>query len=59
MAELWGIRESLVRAWANGHHRVCLQTNSLLAYKWLNTNEDYPMKFSNLILDCRWLLSKD
>ena len=49
----------MVRAQANGHHRVCLQIDSLLAYKWLKTNEDYPMEFSNLILDCRWLLNRD
>jgi len=59
MAKLWGIREALVWAWAKGHHRVCLQTDSLLTYKWLKTNEDYPMEFSNLILDCRWLLNRD
>ena len=59
MAELWGIREALVRAWTNGYYRVCLQTDSLLAYKWLKTNEDYPMEFANLILDCRWLLNRD
>ena len=59
MAELWGIREALVRAWTNGYYRVCLQTDSLLAYKWLKTNEDYPMEFSNLVLACRWLLSGD
>ena len=59
MAELWGLREALARAWAKGHHRVCLQTNSLLAYKWLNTNIEYPMEFSNLILDCKLLLNKD
>ena len=59
MAELWGIREALARAWAKGHHRVCFQTDSLLAYKWLNTTEDYPMEFSNLILDCRGLLNRD
>ena len=49
----------MIWAWANGHHWVCLQIDSLLAYKLLNTNEDYPMEFSNLILDCRWLLSRD
>ena len=59
MAELWGIREALARAWAKGHHRVCFQTDSLLAYKWLNTTEDYSMKFSTLILDCRGLLNRD
>ena len=59
IAKLWGIREVLVRAWANGYHQVCLQIDSLLAYKWLTTNEDYPMEFSNLILDCRWLLNRD
>ena len=59
MAELWGIREALARAWAKGHHRVFLQTDSLLAYKWLKTNEDYLMEFANLILDCRWLLNRD
>ena len=59
MAELWGIREALAQAWAKGHHRVCLQTDSLLAYKWLKTNEDYLMEFANLILYCRWLLNRD
>lgn len=59
MTELWGIREALVRVWTNGYYRGCLQTDSLLVYKWLTTNEDYPMEFSNLMLDCRWLLSKD
>nr|POE55545.1 putative ribonuclease h protein [Quercus suber] len=53
MAELWGIREMLLRAWDNGHCRLCFQTDSLLASKWLNTNE-----VSNLILDCRWLLNR-
>ena len=33
--------------------------DSFLAYKWLITNEDYPMEFSNLVLACRWLLSGD
>ena len=59
IAKLWGIREVLIRAWANGYHQVCLQTDSLPAYKRLTTNEDYPMEFSNLILDCRWLLNRD
>jgi len=59
MAELWGIREALLRAWDNSHHRVCLQTNSLLATKWLNNNVVYSMEFSNLILDCKWLLNRD
>ena len=59
MAELWGNREALVRAWTNGYYRVCLQTDSLLAYKCLKTNEDYPMEFSNLVLACKWLLSGD
>ena len=53
MVELWDIREALARAWAKVHHRVCLQIDSLLAYKWIKTNEDYPMEFANLILDCR------
>ena len=43
MAKLWGIREALLQAWDNDHRQVCLQTNclqtdSLLASKWLNTN---------------------
>ena len=38
---------------------VCLQTDSLLATKWLNNNLVYSMEFSNLILDCRWLLNRD
>ena len=59
MAELWGIREALAQAWAKGHHRVCFQTDSLLAYKWLNTTEDYSMEFSTLIWDCRGLLNRD
>ena len=36
------------------HQHVSLQTNSLLATKWLTTNIDYPLEF----LDCRWLMSK-
>ena len=59
MVELWGIREALAWAWVEGHHRVCLQTDSVLAYNWLNTNADYPMEFSNLVLVCRWLLNRD
>ena len=59
IAELWGIREALLWAWDNGHRRVCLQTDSLLATKWLNNNVVYSMEFSNLILDCGWLLNRD
>ena len=59
MVELWGIREALLWAWDNGHRWVFFQTNSLLATKWLNTNVVYSMEFSNLILDCRWLLNRD
>ena len=59
MAELWGLREALTRAWAKGHHRVCFETDSLLVNKWLTTHTDYPMEFYYLILDCRWLLNKD
>ena len=59
MTKLSGIREALLRAWDNGHRRVCFQTYSLLATKWLNTNVVYTMEFSNLILDCRWLLNMD
>ena len=59
MAELWGLREAMARAWAKGHHWARFQTDSLLAYKWLTTNTVYPMEFSNLILNCRWLLNRD
>ena len=56
---LWLNYGVLERHWVEGHHRVCLQTDSVLAYNWLNTNADYPMEFSNLVLDCRWLLNRD
>ena len=59
MADLWGLRETMARAWATGHHRVCFQTDSLLVYKWLTTDTVYPTEFSNLILDCRRLLHKE
>ena len=36
-----------------------LQTDSLIPTKWLNTNMEYPIEFSNLVLDCKWLLNKE
>lgn len=33
--------------------------HSLLATNWLNTNADFPVEFSNLVTDCRWLLRQD
>jgi len=50
--------KALLQAWNKGHQRV-LQTDSLLAAKWLNTNVEYPIEFSNLVLDYRWLLNKE
>lgn len=33
--------------------------HSLLATNWLNTNVDFPVEFSNFVMDCRWLLRQD
>ena len=59
MAELWGIRKALLQAWYKGHRRITLQTDSLLAAHWLNTNVEFLIEISNLILDCRWSLNRD
>lgn len=38
------IRAALCKAWNKGHRRVLLQTDSLLAVKWLITLVDYPVE---------------
>ena len=38
---------------------VTLQTDSLVATKWLTTNIEVPIEFSNLVFDCRLLLNRD
>nr|POE62107.1 putative ribonuclease h protein [Quercus suber] len=59
MAELWGIRSALLLAWNRGYRGVTLQIDSLLATKWLTTNIEVPIEFSNLVFDCRLLLNKE
>ena len=59
LAELWGIRKALLHAWDKGHRNITLQTDSLLATKWLTTSVEFPIELSNLILDCRRLLRRD
>ncbi|KAK7815826.1 putative ribonuclease h protein [Quercus suber] len=48
MAELWGIRSALLLAWNRGYRGVTFQTDSLLETKWLTTNIEVPVEFSNL-----------
>ena len=43
-------------AWDKGHRWVLLQSDSLLAVKWVFTEVDFPMEVTNLVLDCKWLL---
>lgn len=59
MVELWGIREALCQAWNKGHRWVLLQTDSLLATKWLNACVDYPIEFSNLEMENKWLFNQE
>ena len=59
VAELWGIREALCKAWRKGHRRILLQTDSLLAVTWLNNSSDFPVESANLVSDCRWLLRQE
>lgn len=59
MAELWDIRRALLLAWDKGYRGVTLQTDSLLATKWLTINIEVPVEFSNLVFDCRLLLNRD
>lgn len=46
-------------AWDKGYKGVTLQTDSLLATKWLTTDIEVPVEFSNLVFDCRLLLNGD
>ena len=59
VAELWGIWAALNLAWDKGHWRVLLQTNSLLAVKWISTEVDFLVEVTNLVLDCRWLFRRE
>ena len=59
VAKLWGIRTALTLAWDKGHRRVLLQSDSLLAVKWISTEVDFPVEITNLVLDCRWLLRRE
>nr|POE93967.1 putative ribonuclease h protein [Quercus suber] len=58
MAELWGIRSALLLAWNRGYRGVTFQTDSLLETKWLTTNIEVPVEFSNLVFDCMLLLNR-